>query len=243
MTEPENEDTSDERGIQEKTDPKLAELPIIEKEYSENINKQMRVPQSIRLTDSFQDPYFDSSFDQSLHEEYEKHQIGNSMKIPRRISYGNRKVAAGDNYFSAGTEHFNPWPIIQSRGDAVQIQTPPRTLRVNGLSTNEYNDLKNAERRSKTTHDLQSLTSKYPQYREADTFNPLRQYDFDEEQLLADLDATSEVEKLRQQNFKLNRRITKLEKERSDERLQHFTVSLLLLSISLGYTYLKTRDL
>ena len=29
------------------TDPKLAELPI-EKEYSENINKQMRVPQSIR---------------------------------------------------------------------------------------------------------------------------------------------------------------------------------------------------
>merc|ERR1712150_12949 len=95
-------------------DPKLAELPI-EKEYSENINKQMRVPQSIRLTDSFQDPYFDSSFDQSLHEEYEKHQIGNSMKIPRRISYGNRKVAAGDSYFSAGTEHFNPWPIIQSR--------------------------------------------------------------------------------------------------------------------------------
>jgi len=220
---------SDGRGIQEEmTDPKLAELPI-EKEYSENINKQMRVPQSIRLTDSFQDPYFDSSFDQSLHEEYEKHQIGNSMKIPRRISYGNRKVAAGDSYFSAG--------------DGVQIQTPPRTLRVNGLSTNEYNDLKNAERRSKTTHDLQSLTSKYPQYREADTFNPLRQYDFDEEQLLADLDATSEVEKLRQQNFKLNRRITKLEKERSDERLQHFTVSLLLLSISLGYTYLKTRDL
>ena len=53
---------------------------------------------------------------------------------------------------------------------------------------------------------FRSLTSKYPQYREADTFNPLRQYDFDEEQLLADLDATSEVEKLRQQNFKLNRK-------------------------------------
>merc|ERR1712183_163455 len=93
---------SDERGIQEEimTDPKLAELPI-EKEYSENINKQMRVPQSIRLTDSFQDPYFDSSFDQSLNAEYEKHQIGNQMKIPRRISYG-KKNAMGDNYFSAG---------------------------------------------------------------------------------------------------------------------------------------------
>merc|ERR1712062_357257 len=60
------------------TDPKLAELPI-EKEYSENINKQMRVPQSIRLTESFQDPYFETS---SLNDEYEKHKIGNSMKIP-----------------------------------------------------------------------------------------------------------------------------------------------------------------
>ena len=57
---------------------------------------------------------------QSLHEEYEKHQIGNSMKIPRRISYGNRKVGAGDHYFSAGTEHFNPWPILQSRGNETQ---------------------------------------------------------------------------------------------------------------------------
>ena len=51
------------------------------------------------------------------------------------------------------------------------------------------------------------LDSKYPQGEErfADTRNPLRDYDFDEEDLLNDLDQTSEVEKLRQQNFKLYR--------------------------------------
>ena len=51
------------------------------------------------------------------------------------------------------------------------------------------------------------LDTKYPQGEErfADTRNPLRDYDFDEEDLLNDLDQTSEVEKLRQQNFKLYR--------------------------------------
>ena len=53
--------------------------------------------------------------------------------------------------------------------------------------------------------------SKYPQERVADTHNPLREYDFNEDELLNDLDQTSEVDKLRQQNFKLFR-VTSLSK-------------------------------
>ena len=54
---------------------------------------------------------------------------------------------------------------------------------------------------------IRSLSSKYPvgQTRVADTNNPLAQYDFNEKEFLADLDNTTEVEKLRQQNFKLHR--------------------------------------
>jgi hypothetical protein len=208
------------------TDPKLAELPI-EKEYSENINKQMRVPQSIRLTDSFQDPYFETS---SLNDEYEKHKIGNSMKIPRRISYGPNERREQENYFATG--------------DGVRIETPPRTLRVNGLSTNEFKESMRTEKRSRTTSDLPSLSSKYPagQTRIADTTNPLAQYDFNEKEFLADLDNTTEVEKLRQQNFKLHRRITKIEKERSEDNFINFSVALLCLTLAMGFTYIRTRD-
>merc|ERR1712062_497954 len=221
------------------TDPKLAELPI-EKEYSENINKQMRVPQSIRLTDSFQDPYFETS---SLNDEYEKHKIGNSMKITRRISYGPNERREQENYFATGI--IPPWPIItQNRGDGVRIETPPRTLRVNGLSTNEFKESMRTEKRSRTTSDLPSLSSKYPagQTRLADTTNPLAQYDFNEKEFLADLDNTTEVEKLRQQNFKLHRRITKIEKERSEDNFINFSVALLCLTLAMGFTYIRTRD-
>ena len=57
------------------------------------------------------------------------------------------------------------------------------------------------------TYYLSSLLtdSKYPQDRHADTNNPLREYDFNEDELLNDLDQTSEIDKLRQQNFKLFR--------------------------------------
>merc|ERR1712062_832447 len=177
------------------TDPKLAELPI-EKEYSENINKQMRVPQSIRLTESFQDPYFETS---SLNDEYEKHKIGNSMKIPRRISYGPNERREQENYFATG--------------DGVRIETPPRTLRVNGLSTNEFKESMRTEKRSRTTSDLPSLSSKYPagQTRIADTTNPLAQYDFNE-------------------------------KEFSEDNFINFSVALLCLTLAMGFTYIRTRD-
>merc|ERR1719192_2068156 len=156
-----------------------------------------------RLTDSFQDPYFEAS---SLNDEYEKHKIGNSMKIPRRISYGPNERREQENYFATG--------------DGVRIETPPRTLRVNGLSTNEFKESMRTEKRSRTTSDLPSLSSKY----------------------LADLDNTTEVEKLRQQNFKLHRRITKIEKERSEDNFINFSVALLCLTLAMGFTYIRTRD-
>ena len=55
------------------------------------------------------------------------------------------------------------------------------------------------------TPEFRTLGQKYPQYRAAESFNPIREYNYDEEELLADLDKTTEVEKLRQQNFKLHR--------------------------------------
>ena len=44
------------------------------------------------------------SLNRSLHEEYEKHQIGNSMKVPRRINYGTNTDSPirAPHYFSAG---------------------------------------------------------------------------------------------------------------------------------------------
>ena len=41
-----------EKDEREMTDPNLTELPV-EKEYSENINRQMRVPDKIRFVHSF----------------------------------------------------------------------------------------------------------------------------------------------------------------------------------------------
>ena len=70
-----------------------------------------------RLTDSFQDPYFETS---SLNDEYEKHKIGNSMKIPRRISYGPNERREQENYFATGI--IPPWPIItQNRGMLAKL--------------------------------------------------------------------------------------------------------------------------
>jgi len=199
------------------TDPNLAELPV-ETTYSENINRQMQVPDKIRLDQSFS---MDSQSD--MYDTYERHKLADTMKMPGYIGYGDKK--RGESFSGAGINSRHPWPLIEP-GDAMKITTPPQKLRVNGLTSSEFITRRghSKERRSKTDLDLPNLltNSKYPQERVADTHNPLREYDYNEDELLNDLDQTSEVDKLRQQNFKLFRRIARLEDKVAQ---QNFTLA------------------
>lgn len=176
----------------------LSELPI-EKEYSENINRKMQVPQSIKLMAS------SNGLDR-----YESPSIYDSMRCPGKIS------AYSESYYSESRDDDS----FSASGDNIKMSPPPRKIRATNAVPEE----------SKT---LPSLSSKYPQTRRADPQKRL--FESSEEALLNDLDETTENEKLRKQIFKLNRRLTTLEKQSKEEH-ERFKMCAVVLSCGLFAT-------
>jgi len=170
----------------------LSELPI-EKEYSENINRQMQVPQSIKLMSS-----------DGISRNHIPDSVYDSMRLPGKI------VA-----FSTDDAGFHDDLDIAAKGDGIEMSPPPRKIRANNPAPGDVPDI------------IPTISSKYPQSRKADTQRRL--FDSNEESILNDLDETTENEKLRKQIFKLNRRLTTLEKRNREER-EMFKVCALVIS-------------
>jgi len=157
---------------------------------------------------------------------YESPSIYDSMRCPGKISAYSESYYSesrdDDSFSASGNQHECDWPVIPNyaKGDNIKMSPPPRKIRATNAVPEE----------SKT---LPSLSSKYPQTRRADPQKRL--FESSEEALLNDLDETTENEKLRKQIFKLNRRLTTLEKQSKEEH-ERFKMCAVVLSCGLFAT-------
>ena len=180
----------------------LRELPI-EKEFSENINRKMQIPQSITYT----------SDEMNIINRMPNRSLYDTMKCPQKISADFLNVH--DNNYKATKGHMAThecdWPIIPlyGKGTGIEMSPPPRKLcAANSIPHEET---------------IKLLASQH-----------LAQNDPHE-------GLFDSNDKLRKQIFKLNRRLTTLEKETKDEREKGKLFAIAISCVFVAHILFSTR--